>query len=97
VAAGTKLRIWGLAFSLVGFLSGVGSAETLTDRGSYLVNTIGACGNCHTARDAAGKLKADIELAGGFEFDDAKIGHIVMPNIAPDPETGISKHQGRNM
>ena len=29
------------------------SAETPVERGSYLVNTIGACGNCH-GRDASG-------------------------------------------
>jgi len=30
-------------------------------------------------------------LSGGFEFDDPEIGHIVPPNITPDPETGIGK------
>jgi cytochrome c553 len=83
-----KLRICGLAFILVGFLSSVGSAETPIERGSYLVNTIGACGNCH-ARDTAGTRTTD--LAGGFEFDDEIAGHFVMPNITPDPETGIGK------
>jgi cytochrome c553 len=47
-----KLRVCGLAFILVGFLNGAGAAETAIERGSYLVNTIGACGNCH-ARDTA--------------------------------------------
>ena len=28
-------------------------------------------------------------LAGGLEFDDAPIGHVVGPNITPDLETGI--------
>jgi cytochrome c553 len=83
-----KLRICGLAFILVGSFSSVGSAETPIERGSYLVNTIGACGNCH-GRDAAGKPLAD--LAGGFQINDAQVGLIVMPNITPDPETGIGK------
>src|SRR5260221_5690765 len=30
-------------------------AESPTERGAYLVNTIMACGNCHTPRDADGK------------------------------------------
>ena len=30
------------------------SAETPVGRGDYLVTTIGACGNCHTPRNAAG-------------------------------------------
>jgi cytochrome c553 len=82
-----NFRISGLAVILVGCLSSVGSAETPTERGSYLVNTIGACGNCH-ARDAAANRTT--ELAGGFESD-GEIGHIVMPNITPDPETGIGR------
>jgi cytochrome c553 len=81
-----KSCICGLAFMLVGFLSGVGSAETLTERGSYLVNTIAACGNCH-ARDAAANRTPD--LAGGLAVNDPQVGLIVVPNITPDPETGI--------
>ena len=81
-----KSCICGLAFILVGFLSSVGSAETLTERGSYLVNTIGACGNCH-ARDAAANRTP--ELAGGLAVNDPQVGLIVVPNITPDPETGI--------
>jgi hypothetical protein len=33
----------------------------------------------------------NMTLAGGFEFDDSPIGHVVVPNITPDPETGIGK------
>src|SRR5580693_3641609 len=76
------------AFILVCFLSGVGFAETAIERGSYLVNTIGACGNCH-ARDTAANRTSD--LAGGLEINDPQVGFIVMPNITPDPETGIGK------
>ena len=42
-----KFRVCSLVVILVGFLSSVSSAETPAERGSYLVNTIGACGNCH--------------------------------------------------
>jgi len=65
------------------------SAETPVERGAYLVKTVGGCGNCHTPRDAAAKPIAGRELAGGFEFDDPGVGHIVGTNITPDPETGI--------
>ena len=76
---------------LVAVTGGAGSAETLVERGAYLVSTIGACGNCHTPRDAAGNPMAIMELAGGFEFDDGPIGHVVVRNITADPETGIGK------
>jgi cytochrome c553 len=90
-----KLRICGLAnivgsavLILVGSLSAVASAETPAERGSYLVNTIGACGNCH-ARDSAANRTPD--LAGGLEINDPQVGLIVMPNITPDLETGTGK------
>jgi len=68
------------AFLLAGSFIGVGSAEgpagvqarsaeAPVERGSYLVNTIGACGNCH-GRDTSGNLYPDSSLAGGFVFDE---------------------------
>ena len=75
----------------VAVTDGAGSAETLVERGAYLVTTVAACGNCHTPRDASGKPMTNMTLAGGFEFDDGPIGHVVVPNITPDPETGIGK------
>jgi mono/diheme cytochrome c family protein len=67
------------------------SAETLAKRGRYLVNTVAACGRCHTLRLAEGKPDPAMELAGGFAFDDPAIGHIVGPNLTPDRETGLGK------
>lgn len=64
-------------------------AETRLERGAYLVNALGACGNCHTPRDAKNQPIAGMELAGGREFDVAELGHIVGPNITPDKDTGI--------
>ena len=45
-----------------------GSTETLVQRGAYLVNTVAACGRCHTPRDPQGNPIAAMELAGGFKF-----------------------------
>jgi len=67
------------------------SGEELRERGAYLVNTIGACGKCHTPRDAAGRWMANLALSGGFLFDDREFGHVMAPNITPDLETGIGK------
>jgi mono/diheme cytochrome c family protein len=65
-------------------------AETLTERGSYLVNTIMACGNCHTPRDPAGHLIADKQLSGGIYFTTPAF-LATAANITPDPETGIGQ------
>ena len=71
----------------------VAAAEDLRARGAYLVNTVGACGNCHTPRNASGQVMADRALAGGFSFDthDPGIGVVTVPNITPDKETGIGE------
>ena len=39
-------------------------AETPLERGTYLMQSIVACGNCHTPKDRDGKPMADRELAG---------------------------------
>jgi mono/diheme cytochrome c family protein len=63
-------------------------AESPVERGNYLVNTIMACGNCHSPRDADGKVIAEKALSGGQTF--ATPGFIATaPNITPDLETGL--------
>jgi hypothetical protein len=43
-------------------------AQTPTERGQYLVNSILACGNCHTPKTATGQPIAEKELSGGLLF-----------------------------
>ena len=63
-------------------------AEQPTERGAYLVNTIMACGNCHTPRDGGGRPIADKALSGGLSFN-TPVLTATAPNITPDTETGI--------
>ena len=63
-------------------------AETPVERGAYLVNSIMACGNCHTPRDADGKLIAAQALSGGFTFNTPPFV-ATAANITQDIETGI--------
>jgi len=63
-------------------------AETPVERGNYLVNSIMACGNCHSPRDAEGKLIADRALSGGLAFNTPPF-IATAANITPDKETGI--------
>jgi len=54
------------------------------NRGSYLVEVLGHCGECHTPRGISGAARTDRFLAG------AKTGPTNdAPNITPDPEAGI--------
>jgi hypothetical protein len=64
------------------------SAQTSGERGKYLVNTIMACGNCHTPKDAAGMPIMDRELSGGIVFTIPPFTGTAS-NITPDRETGI--------
>jgi mono/diheme cytochrome c family protein len=63
-------------------------AESPTERGEYLVNTIMACGNCHSPRDANGQLIKDKALSGGLTFNTPAFV-ATASNITPDRETGI--------
>src|SRR5258708_16017554 len=72
---------------LLAALSGA-RAESAAERGGYLVNTIMACGNCHTPRDADGKTIAEKAFSGGLTFTTPAF-IATAPNITPDIETGI--------
>lgn len=63
---------------------GQASAESLLDRGKYLMETIVACGNCHTVQGPV----AGPELAGGAVIKEP-FGTAYASNITPDKKTGI--------
>jgi mono/diheme cytochrome c family protein len=63
-------------------------ADSPGERGAYLVNTIMACGNCHTPRDAGGAPIAEKAFSGGLTFTTPAF-IATAPNITPDVETGI--------
>lgn len=58
-------------------------------RGRYLVNTILACGNCHSPKAADGQPIAGKELSGGGLSFSAPFFVGAAPNITPDRDTGI--------
>lgn len=66
------------------------AGETPVERGRYLVEVLGACGNCHTRKGPTGDLPGQ-HLAGGFGLEEEMLGTWVAPNITPDPETGIGR------
>lgn len=71
--------------TIIGITAGAASGETLLERGAYLMKSIVACGNCHTA--PGGPLK-DKELAGGLKWDE-KPFLTFATNLTPDRDTGI--------
>ncbi|HWA41601.1 MAG TPA: cytochrome c [Hypericibacter adhaerens] len=55
------------------------------NRGGYLVEALGHCAECHTPRGMLGGLERDLAYSGTA----AAPGGGKVPNITPDPETGI--------
>jgi len=64
-------------------------AETELERGRYLVETLAACGNCHTPKGPNGPVPSK-KFPGGDVIKHADFT-AVTPNITPDPETGIGR------
>ena len=64
-------------------------AQTPMQRGSYLVNGLLTCGNCHTPRGPGGVFAMDKQLSGGPQEWDRLTYKVRGANITPDKETGI--------
>ena len=60
-------------------------ASAALNRGAYLVTGPGHCGECHSPRNEIGGIVAGRALSGG----PAPEGKGTIPNITPDPVTGI--------
>jgi mono/diheme cytochrome c family protein len=65
-------------------------AETAVERGRYLVESIVACGNCHTPQGPNGPV-LDRALSGGPPIEEGKLFTARPSNITPDPGTGIGR------
>src|SRR5262249_20123795 len=64
---GVMLRAgMGVAFTLAAAMS-TAAAQPAQDRGTYLMSSIVACGNCHTPQTPQGPVPGK-ELAGGTRF-----------------------------
>ena len=86
-----NIAIAAFVLALVGCAESWGQAVTspAVERGKYLVEVIGACGNCHTPKGPAGELPGK-HMAGGFSITE-EFGTAITPNITPDRETGIGR------
>src|SRR6202035_3925768 len=73
------------------------AAQTPVERGSYLVNGILTCGNCHTPRGPGGVLVMEKQLSGGPQTWDEPTYKVKGSNITPDPETGIGGWSAANI
>lgn len=73
---------WKLLFFDNATFAPVPERDSALNRGAYLVEVLGHCGECHTPRNFLGALVESRHLAGSP-------GPVKAPNITPDRETGI--------
>src|SRR5512147_2369260 len=90
-SVGSRQFLVGTGVLLAAFLAPTGTAasQPLAERGRYLVNSILACGNCHTPRSPTGELITDRALAGGGVSFTTPAFDATSSNITPDRQTGI--------
>jgi mono/diheme cytochrome c family protein len=69
---------WKWLFFTPGRFVGAPGATQVQNRGAYLVQAIGHCGECHTPRNFFGASKKDRRLAGGKGPDGKNV-----PNLTP--------------
>ena len=74
---------------------GVAFAQSPVERGSYLVNTIMTCGNCHSPKGPP-EVVAGKDFSGGLRFDEPPFD-VTASNITPDKETGIGAWSGADI
>ncbi len=84
--AATTLGFGTLVFGSLAFAQ-IAAAETPVERGSYLVNTIMTCGNCHSPKGPPAAT-AGKDFSGGLSFDEPPF-KVTASNITQDKETGI--------
>lgn len=78
---------WKLVNFKVGTMPLVPHRGNVWNRGAYLVEALGHCGQCHTPRDRLGGFQARVHMSGTKEGP----GGEMIPNITPDKVTGIGK------
>jgi mono/diheme cytochrome c family protein len=84
------MRRMGLAVSAFALMGSVAFAQTAVERGSYLVNTVLTCGNCHSPKGPPAAI-AGKDFSGFLEFDEPPF-KVTAPNITQDKETGIGNY-----
>jgi len=78
---------WKLLFFTPGPFHPAPERSVAYNRGAYLVTALAHCGECHTPRNFLGAMRSGQQLAGTPDGPDGQL----VPNITPDPGTGIGK------
>jgi mono/diheme cytochrome c family protein len=74
---------WRIMFFQAGSYRNDPTHSAVWNRGAYLVQGPGHCGECHSPRNALGAMLLGRSLAGGI------VDNYYAPNISADPEAGL--------
>ncbi|MDD7972778.1 cytochrome c [Roseinatronobacter alkalisoli] len=86
----TGVMVWNWLFLGSRDLPAVGD-DPVSQRGAYLVDHLGHCGECHTPRNDFFAMQDDLYLAG------EEMDGWLAPNLTPDPVTGIGEWTQQNI
>jgi len=78
---------WKLLFFTPGPFQPTPERSAAYNRGAYLATALAHCGECHTPRNFFGATRSGRRLSGTSDGPDGQL----VPNITPDPGTGIGK------
>ena len=78
-------KIWKWLFFSTGEFQQRRDQSALWNRGAYIAEAMGHCGECHTPRDSFGAVRADVAYAGNAQGPEDEL----VPNITPHEGTGI--------
>lgn len=81
------MRVWNWLYFKPGPFKPDPARSSEWNRGAYLVEALGHCAECHTPRGVLGGLERSKAYSGTRDGPEGK----AVPNITPDPETGIGK------
>ncbi len=78
-------QVWKWLFFSAGDFEQRRGQSAQWNRGAYIAEALGLCGECHTPRNPFGALKVDMAYAGNAEGPEDEL----VPNITPHEGTGI--------
>lgn len=78
---------WKLFFFKEGEFQASSDRNVEVNRGAYLVEALGHCGECHTPRNIFGAAKESLAYSGTVDGPEGDF----VPNMTPDQKTGLGK------
>jgi mono/diheme cytochrome c family protein len=83
------VSIWKWLYFTPGAFTNIPGASGIVNRGAYLVQALGHCGECHTPRNFLGGPKSDRYLAGGKGPDGKSVANLTPTNLKKQSDKEI--------